>query len=373
MIGIDKLGCYVPKTVLPLTTLAHARGVESDKYTKGIGQHEMALVSYNEDVVTMACEAAHTILDEQDKSSIDMVLFATETGIDYSKAASIYALDLLGLPSNTRAIELKQACYASTGAMFLAMDYVRSHPTKKVLVLSSDIAWYGFENAGEVTQGSGAIAMLISMNPRLGSITEGLKTVRNEKDFYRPIYSKVPIVDGKLSIELYQDMLKEVEDHQSRLYTCFHLPFANMAKKANKVLTHPMDDEHLNIVKELGSVVGNIYNGSLYLSLISVLMHAKEDLRGETIGMFAYGSGAMAEFFTITLNEDYHQGINIPSLNQLLEGREALSIEEYTQLMKHYEMKEYASDIDLSEHIKPYQTYVLESTSQGHRLYKKVK
>jgi hydroxymethylglutaryl-CoA synthase len=373
MIGIDKLGCYVPKTVLPLTTLAQARGVDSNKYTQGIGQREMAMVSHNEDVVTMACEAAHTILDEQDKASIDMVLFATETGIDYSKAASIYALDLLGLPSNTRAIELKQACYASTGAMFLAMDYVRSHPTKKVLVLSSDIAWYGFENSGEVTQGAGAIAMLISMNPRLGVIKEGLKAVRNEQDFYRPIYSKVPLVDGKLSIGLYQDMLKEVEDHQSRQYTCFHLPFANMANKANRMLKYPMDETHLNIVKELGSVVGNIYNGSLYLSLISVLMHAKEDLRGETIGMFAYGSGAMAEFFTITLSEHYDEGLNKSSLNQLLEGRQALSMDDYIELMQHYETKEYASDIDLSHYVKPYQTFVLDSTSRGHRSYKKVK
>lgn len=373
MIGIDKLGCYVPKTVLPLTTLAHARGVDPDKYTKGIGQMEMAIVSPNEDVVTMAVEAAHTILDEADKATIDMVLFATETGLDYSKAAAIYAIDCLELPQSTRALELKQACYASTGAMFLAMDYVRAHPTKKVLVLSSDIAWYGFENAGEVTQGAGAIAMLIAHNPRLGTISEGLKTVRNEKDFYRPLFSKVPLVDGKLSIECYTDMLKEVEDHQPHLYTCFHLPFANMAKKANSVLTYPMDETHLNVVKELGSVVGNIYNGSLYLSLLSVLLHASEDLTHQTLGMFAYGSGAMAEYFTITLQENYTQGINLDSLKSITEGRHRLTMDEYKTMMKHYENKEYASEIDLSDTIQPHQTYVLYSIGNGHRNYKKVK
>ena len=373
MIGIDKLGCYVPKTVLPLTTLAQARGVDSDKYVKGIGQIEMALPSKNEDVVTMACEAAHTILDEHDKASIDMVLFATETGIDYSKAASIYALDILGLPASTRTIEMKQACYASTGAMFLAMDYVRSHPAKKVLVLSSDIAWYGFENAGEVTQGAGAIAMLISYNPRLGTVSEVGKTVRNERDFYRPLYSKVPVVDGKLSIDCYQTMLKDVEDKVQRNYTCFHLPFANMAKKANSVMTYPMNERHLNIVKELGSKVGNIYNGSLYLSLLSVLMHAPEDLRGETIGMFAYGSGAMAEFFTITLSDHYQEGINLNALNSLEEGRIELTIAEYETLMHHYETKEYASTLDVSHEVKPYQTYVLHRVEQGHRIYQKCK
>ena len=155
MIGIDKLGCYVPKTFLPLTTLAHARGVDPEKYLKGIGQVAMALPDFNEDIVTMACEAAHTILVGEDKSCIDMVLFATETGIDYSKAAAIFVVELLGLSPATRTLELKQACYASTGAMFLAMDYVRCHPHKKVLVLSSDTAWYGFENGGEVTQGAG--------------------------------------------------------------------------------------------------------------------------------------------------------------------------------------------------------------------------
>lgn len=373
MIGIDKLGCYIPKLFLPLTTLAQARGVDEDKYLKGIGQVAMALPDVNEDVVTMACEAAHTILSDEDKASIDMVLFATETGLDYSKAAAIFVVELLGLPPHTRTLECKQACYASTGAMFLAMDYVRSHPTKKVLVIASDVAWYGFENGGEVTQGAGAVAMLIGQNPRLGTIEEGAKTVRNEKDFYRPLFSKVPIVDGKLSITCYQDMLREVEDKHQRTYTCFHLPFANMAKKANSVMCYPMADKQLHVVKELGSKVGNIYNGSLYLSLLSVLLFAQEDLRGANIGMFAYGSGAIGEFFTITLSHNYHAGLNLEALTTIENQRCAINMEQYVSLMQQYEHKEYASTLQLYDHVKEHQTFVLSEVVDGHRTYRKCK
>jgi len=123
----------------------------------------------------------------------------------------------------------------------------------------------------------------------------------------------------------------------------------------------------------LGSVVGNIYNGSLYLSLLSVLLHASEDLTHQTLGMFAYGSGAMAEYFTITLQENYTQGINLDSLKSITEGRHRLTMDEYKTMMKHYENKEYASEIDLSDTIQPHQTYVLSFIGNGHRNYKKVK
>ena len=71
-------------------------------------------------------------------------------------------------------------------------------PDKKVLILSSDVAWYGFNNPGEATQGAGAIAMLVSANPRLAEVHKGHFTTEELPDFYRPSFTEVPIVDGKL-------------------------------------------------------------------------------------------------------------------------------------------------------------------------------
>src|SRR5690606_297 len=104
---------------------------------------------------------------EEDKKDIDLVLFATESGIDHSKAAATNLAQLLGLKSEIRAIELKQACYSATIALYFAKGHILQNPNSKVLVVGSDIARYGLETDGEPTQGAGAVAMLITKNPKI--------------------------------------------------------------------------------------------------------------------------------------------------------------------------------------------------------------
>ncbi len=370
-VGIDKIGYYVPGYYLDMSDLAKHRGVEEGKYKIGIGQEHMALIPPHEDIVTMAIEAAYDIV-QGEEALIDLILFASESGVDFSKSAGNYLHKMLNIQPHTRVLEVKQACYACSGALQLAGDYVRSHPDKKALVVSSDVAWYGFESAGEVTQGAGAIALLVSANPRLAVVNPGHVVVDDLPDFYRPSYSEIPIVDGKLSIRCYQDLLKKVAPQTPYLYTCFHMPFANMANKANAVLPMPMSQDKVDLTKAFGRSIGNIYNGSLYLSLLSVLTHAPEPLANQTIGMFSYGSGAIGEYFSITLTPTYDRIIQPQMWLDHLTQRDAVSFEVYQQFMKIFSEKEHAS------HYEPDHTYltdrnrfVLERIVEGHRYYKK--
>lgn len=372
-IGIDKIGYYVPRYYMDMTSLAKERNQDVNKYKVGIGQHKMSIISPAEDIVTMALEAAKSILTQEDKDAIDTILFATETAIDYSKAAGNYVHRMLGLQHNIRILELKQACYAATGSLQLALDYVRMQPNKKVLVLSSDVAWYGFNTPGEATQGAGAIAMLVSTNPRLAEVHKGTFTTEELPDFYRPSYQEIPIVDGHLSIRCYNDMLKKVDPNKNFIYTCFHMPFANMAVKANKVYSHPISDEKIETVKAFTQEVGNIYNGSLFLSLISVLSLAKETLDDQTIGMFSYGSGAIGEFFSVTIQKGYEDVFNKDAMLKHLDDRDEIDFETYVKFMSFYKEKEVTHQFiesDFKPH--PQSHYVLEQMIQGHRIYKKV-
>ena len=87
-IGIDEIGVYIPQTYLPLASLAAARGVDPAKFATGLGQAEMAVCPPDEDVVTMAVNAADKISKES-LSQVSWVLFATESGIDQSKISWI--------------------------------------------------------------------------------------------------------------------------------------------------------------------------------------------------------------------------------------------------------------------------------------------
>lgn len=370
-VGIEALNYYVPKFYLDMSSLAKAKDVDENKYKIGLGQHKMAVISPVEDIVTMAVEAAYDMV-QPFKNDIDTILFATESAIDFSKAAGNYVHRMLGLPANVRILELKQACYAATGALQLASDYVRMQPNKKVLVLSSDVAWYGFNNPGESTQGAGAIAMLVGKDPKIAVVNRGTFTTEELPDFYRPSYQEVPTVDGKLSVDCYRDMLQKVDPHQSFIYTCFHMPFAKMANKANKAYSHPQSNEKLEIVKAFTQEVGNIYNGSLFLSLISVLSLAPENLEGHTLGMFSYGSGAVGEFFTLDIQKGFSDSFNKESMLNVLNNRKEIDYETYVTYMNAYSQKEKTNtmtDVNIETHGM---RFVIDSLDNGHRKYKKI-
>src|SRR5699024_8940014 len=127
-IGIDKIGFFTPPTYVDMVELAEARDVDPNKYLIGIGQEKMGIADKAYDVVAMAANAAQQILSDEDKEEIDMVLFATETGVDFSKAGATWIHDLLGIQPYARSIELKQACYSATAGIQLAMGHIALHP-----------------------------------------------------------------------------------------------------------------------------------------------------------------------------------------------------------------------------------------------------
>jgi hydroxymethylglutaryl-CoA synthase len=199
-------------------------------------------------------------------------------------------------------------------------------------------------------------------------IEEGLAIVESNKDFYRPSYYEVPIVDGKLSIRSYKELLKQVRPLQPLKFVCFHMPFATMSDKASEVLIQPLSEEVLRSTKAFNKEVGNIYNGSLYLSLISLLTTYPTSLANEKIGMFSYGSGATGESFSITLQPNYEKAMNKTSFLTTLSQRRKADFTTYERLMSGYEHREkslnFTTTIPNSRH-----RFVLTGILNGHREY----
>ncbi|MBD9412876.1 hydroxymethylglutaryl-CoA synthase, partial [Pseudomonas stutzeri] len=166
-IGIDAIEMDTPDFYVDLVKLAKVRGDDPNKYTIGIGQDEQAVPPSSQDIVTLGANAAAKVLTPSSRASLGMILVGTESGVDASKSAALFIHDLLALPEWVRAVELKEACYGGTAALMMARDYVASHPDKSVLVIAADIARYGLATAGEVTQGAGAVAMIVKADPRL--------------------------------------------------------------------------------------------------------------------------------------------------------------------------------------------------------------
>ena len=340
-IGIDDIAFATGSYRLALADIAPRLGADPAKYHKGLGQEQSSVVGSDEDPVTMAAAAAKKIIDRAGTEGIRTLMFATESGIDQSKAAAVYVHELLGLPSNVRSVELKQACYSATAALQFAAALVARNPKEKVLVVASDIARYDLDSAAEPTQGAGSVAMLVTANPRILAFDgpTGVCT-REVMDFWRPNHRTQALVEGKLSISAYIDAVQGAyEDFRDQGgvdfgdidFFSYHQPFTKMAYKAHRALaeknglelTPELEQAQLAPTTGYNRLIGNSYTASAYFGLLS-LLDSVSDLAGKRVAIASYGSGSVAEFFTGTIVEGYETQLRAEENAAELENRVVL-------------------------------------------------
>lgn len=354
-VGIDALSFYTSNHFLDLASLAAARDTNVDKYYVGLGQYQMSIASPDEDIVTLAANAAERVLRHVAIESIDTLIFATESGVDYSKSAGIYVHQLLGLAPHCRVLEVKQACYSCTGAIQLLLPRLQLYPHKKILIIAADISRYGFNTPGESSQGCGAAAMILSTNPRILAIEPeyGIHT-EDVMDFWRPTYLDEAIVDGKYSSRIYIATLEKTWKHyclsSKRQFSdharfCYHNSVPKLVEKSHQWLAQfagcsennkEQLQEHINDSLLYSRVIGNSYTASLYIGLASLLDHSQMDLSDQRIGFYSYGSGCVAEFFSGVVQPTYHQILDTDFHQQILNSRTQLT---YTDYERFYSFK----------------------------------
>ncbi|VDG76892.1 hydroxymethylglutaryl-CoA synthase [Actinobaculum suis] len=394
-VGIDAIALSTTHYELPLRELAQATDVPVGKYHVGLGQVHMSVPALDEDAVTLGAEALAKLLgartaDAAEASAdtaeagasaelcepatkpateatdtpegtapslpglpenVRSLFFATESSVDQSKAGGVFMHSLLGLPRNMRTVEFKQACYGGTAALQAALALVARNPEEKVLVVAADVARYAADSSGEPTQGAGAVAMLISAHPRLLEIdpATGVYTL-DINDFWRPNDSSTPYVLGHLSMDAYMDACLGAWDDlaartglktQDMARFVHHQPFGKMSRKAHARLMEHTGDSRGDEVIESGLIygrdIGNTYTAALYIGLASLLANDTEDLTGQRIGLFSYGSGAVSEFFTGTPVAGYREelkrtGADRLAVETMLATREEVSFATYRAL-----------------------------------------
>lgn len=380
-IGIDKIGFAVPEFVLDLADLAAARNVDPNKFKIGLLQSEMAVAPITQDIVTFGAQAAASILTEEDKQAIDMVIVGTESSVDQSKAAAVVIHGLLGIQPFTRSIEMKEACYGATAGLSLAKTHIAQNPGSKVLVIASDIAKYGIASGGEPTQGAGAVAMLVTEDPSILVLnSDNVFQTRDIYDFWRPNDDKYPRVDGKYSTEQYTDCLtttfeyyqnktgKKLEDFAAM---CLHIPFPKQGLKGLRAIADKEETlirltERFHEAIIYNQVVGNIYTGSIFLSFLSLLENSQSLTAGDEILFYSYGSGAVCEIFSGYLVEGYRNYLQEDRLADL-NKRTKISVEEYEKIFfEEIALDTAGNSINLPPDESP---YALEKVVEFKRIY----
>ncbi|MCJ8329317.1 MAG: hydroxymethylglutaryl-CoA synthase [Lentisphaeria bacterium] len=336
--GIDDIAFYTPRYYMDLKNLAQSYGVDPQKFAIGLEQEKMAVMPPNEDIITMAANAAEALFKNCDKSKISPIIFASESFVDQAKSGAIHIKTLLGLPEDCMAFDIKQACCGGTYALLTAQAFVHMNPEREVLVICSDHALYPAGSPAEATQGAAAVAMIIKEDPRLLHISPDYVTLLDDQmDFWRPSYCKTACVDGKLSIKTYLKLFEQSIERYSQSNSLddlsailLHLPYNGISRKVLNVLRKNGKDldfkDTIDSSKIYSRMIGNSYTASLYLGFISLMDHAEIPL--EKLGFYSYGSGSTAVFFNGRINQ---LRTNQEKNTAHLEGRIEVDHEQYTE------------------------------------------
>jgi hydroxymethylglutaryl-CoA synthase len=78
--------------------------------------------------------------------------------------------------------------------------------------------------------------------------------------------------------------------------------------------------------------IGNIYTGSLYSCLISLLVNIP-DIKNKNVLLFSYGSGLCSSMLNVKIHKNPLNRLQVESILGKLENRIKISPNEYTQMM----------------------------------------
>lgn len=262
--GIDDIALYIPKLYVDATDFAEARGLDPEKLQKGLGVSQMAIADTNQDPACLAANACLKIMQRNKLSPDDIgrLYVSTESSFDESKAMNSFVVGMLeqvyGRDTfmHCGGVETKFACVSGSYALYDNANWIRAGESegKAALVVVSDIAKYDLGSSGEMTQGAGALAMLLNDEPRILSFDPKVTatSIKDEYDFYRPFGKETPIVHGQYSNLLYLIQVRRALDAYKKKalhtglirlaedetildhidYINMHLPYSNMGKKA---------------------------------------------------------------------------------------------------------------------------------------------
>ncbi|WFR67009.1 hydroxymethylglutaryl-CoA synthase [Curtobacterium flaccumfaciens] len=93
----------------------------------------------------------------------------------------------------------------------------------------------------------------------------------------------------------------------------------------------PFDESELAIGFTYNRQTGNTYTASLWIGL-AALLDLDDDLGGERIALFSYGSGSVGELLTGIVRPGYRDHRRVGRVRELLEARVPLTVDAYREL-----------------------------------------
>lgn len=359
-VGIERIGVYPGSLALSMPDLCAARAHDPGNIRDSMMIDERSVNPVWEDPVTMAVNAARNLINDANRDKIELLIVASESGVDYEKPMSTWVHRHLGLTPHCRNFELKHACYGGTAGLQMAAAWVASGLSRdaKALIITTDQSRTHFGKPWEFVLGAGAAAVIVSNQPGLVELepAESGYWTCEVSDLTRPT-AMVETGNSETSLLAYLDGLEGAWGHfakRSRLDGAFHeyfqrhiyhAPFGGMTWRAHRSLLRIAGDvpatemwRHfertslpaLHYLRRMGGT----YSSSTFIGLLAMLADDHEIEAGDRISVFSYGSGSCAEFYSVKVCAGARQIAGEAGVPEKLDGRRRLDVEEYEQIEK---------------------------------------
>ncbi len=303
MAGIVGYGSYAPRYRIKVEEIAKVWGADAPSYKRGLMLKEKSVPAPDQDVITMAVEAARNALKraEIDPKLIGAVYVGSESHPYAVKPSGTVVAEAIGATPDIHCADFEFACKAGTEGMFVALGLVEAGKMEYALAIGADTSQGAPGDALEYSASAGAAAFIFGTKHTVAEVTHTFSYMTDTPDFWRREYMHYPRHAGRFTgqpayfkhVTAAATTIMEMAGKQPGDfdYAVFHQPNGKFPTTVGKKLGFKMEQIEQGL---LCPRLGNTYSGSSPMGLTSVLDVAKP---GQEILMVSYGSGAGSDAF----------------------------------------------------------------------------
>ncbi len=301
MIGILSVGGHVPRYRLSGKALGAVWGGGGG----GVGG-ERAVANYDEDSLTMSCEAALNALHGRDIKSIGACFLASTSAPYAEKSSAAILATVADLSPEVLTADLGGSLRCGTTALRLALDTVKAGSAAQALVAAGDVRPVAPGTPEEAQLGDGAGAVLVGSGDVIASF-EGAYTASHDfTDVWRLQGDRYLTVLPDATFVKAYGLDKHIAEAVEGVLKATGRKREDIAKV---VLYAPDARTHAAVLKQLKlpesaipkeSVIGRAGNTGSASCLLGLAAALEESKPGDQVLVVSYGSGAEALLFQCT-------------------------------------------------------------------------
>ncbi|UCF07584.1 MAG: hydroxymethylglutaryl-CoA synthase [Thermoplasmata archaeon] len=339
--GIVSYGAYVPRFRIKPQEIAAVWGQNGESMSRGLGIQSKSVPGPDEDVITIAVEAARMAIKRARLDPIDIgaIYVGSESHPYAVKPSATIVAEAIGATPHMTAADYEFACKAGTAAIQTCMGLVGTESVKYGVAIGADTSQGAPGDPLEYTASAGGAAFILGRENIIARIERTCSYTTDTPDFWRREGEKYPSHGGRFTGEpAYFKHVISCAKHLLEIsgtkpddynHVVFHQPNGKFPVSAARKLGFSKEQITCGL---LTPVIGNTYSGAVLIGLSAILDAAKPD---ERILMVSYGSGAGSDAFDITVTDaiDSLNSKDSDSVSAMIQNHKFISYATYAKYM----------------------------------------